>query len=739
MKQLLQNIRTGDLRLEDVPAPALLPGGMVVRNHFSLVSAGTERATLAFGRQNLVGKARARPDLVRQVLSRASTDGIIPTYQAVMQRLNDSMPLGYSCVGEVLESSEELTEFRPGDLVACAGAGYANHAEVVYVPRNLVARLPESLSPRIGAFATLGAIALQGIRRAELTPGEKVAVIGLGLVGQLTLQLLDAYGFPALGLDVNPRQVESARHQGSGDVAVIDVDGTEDLASTFSGGHGLDAVIITASTKSNDPLALAGRISRERGRVSVVGDVGMDVPRRLYYERELDLRVSRSYGPGRYDPSYEEQGIDYPLAYARWTEQRNMAEFLRLAAAHRIDLERMITHVFPIDKAQDAYRLIMENPRDETFLGVLLEYSHQPEPLERRLFLRAAPESARKPTAVRVGLIGSGAFAQSTLLPALAKQPQVRLQAIASATGRSATARAKRYGCDYATTDYQDILRDETVNLVVIATRHGLHAPMSIQALQAGKDVFVEKPLALNPDELEDVIRAVNKCRGKLMVGFNRRFSPMAVQLKAFLTATREPMVINYRVNAGYIAPDHWVHDPAQGGGRIIGEVCHFVDFLTFLTGSLPTRVWTQGLPNNGQYRDDNIVASLDFASGSKGTITYVANGDSKFPKERVEGFCGGAVGVLDDFRQLELVSKGKSKLFKSRLQQDKGHLEELKTLIASIIGADPGYPIPIEELVSTTLSTFVMLDSLRQQEPRQIDAEAFIISALSRTPPDPA
>jgi predicted dehydrogenase/threonine dehydrogenase-like Zn-dependent dehydrogenase len=738
MKQLLQNIRTGELRLEEVPAPALLPGGIVVRNHFSLVSAGTERATLAFGRQNLVGKARARPDLVRQVLSRANTGGIIPTFQAVMQRLNDSMPLGYSCVGEVLESAEGLPEVRVGDLVACAGAGYANHAEIVYVPRNLVARLPESLAPRSGAFATLGAIALQGIRRAELTPGEKVAVIGLGLVGQLTLQLLDAYGFPALGLDVNPRQVESARHWGIGEVAVIDGDATEDLARTFSGGHGLDAVIITASTKSNDPVTLAGRISRERGRVSVVGDVGMDVPRRLYYERELDLRVSRSYGPGRYDPIYEEQGVDYPLAYARWTEQRNMAEFLRLAAARRIDLERMVTHTFPIDRAQDAYRLILENPGDETFLGVLLEYPQQAGTIERQLFFKAASESSRAPTAVRVGVIGSGAFAQSTLLPALAKLPQVRLQAIASATGRNAVTRARKYGCDYATTDYQNILRDGTVNLVVIATRHGLHAPMTIQALQAGKDVFVEKPLAINQDELADVIRAANKCRGKLMVGFNRRFAPMALQLKKFLTATREPMVINYRVNAGYVAPDHWVHDPAQGGGRIIGEVCHFVDFLTFLTGSLPTRVWTQGLPNNGRYRDDNIVAGLDFASGSKGTITYVANGDSKFPKERVEAFSGGVVGVLDDFRRLELVANGKSSWQRSRLAQDKGHLEELKALVASITEADHGYPIPMEQLVSTTLSTFVMVDSLVRKEAMQINTEAFISSALSRTAPDP-
>ena len=374
MKQLLQNLRTGELKIEEVPAPALRPGGVVVRNHYSLVSTGTERAAMAFAQQGLIGKARSRPDLVRQVVNKVRTDGLVTAYRSAMERLNTYLPLGYSSAGEVLEVGAEVPDVAVGDLVACAGAGYASHSEVVFVPKNLVVKLPEGVSPRQGTFATLGAIALQGVRRADLTPGERVAVIGLGLVGQLTVQVLHAYGFPVFGLDVDHGRVEDARRWGMEGHGVIGQDDVEAMARSFSGGAGVDAVIVTASTHTSEPVELAGRILRERGRVSVVGDVGMDVPRRPYYDRELDIRVSRSYGPGRYDPVYEERGVDYPIAYARWTEQRNMEEFLRLIALGRLNVDEMTTHTFPIGQAPDAYKLILENPANESFLGVLLEY-----------------------------------------------------------------------------------------------------------------------------------------------------------------------------------------------------------------------------------------------------------------------------------------------------------------------------------------------------------------------------
>lgn len=730
MKQLLQHLKTGEIVIEDVPAPVCLPGGVVVRNHFSLVSAGTERATVEFARQSLIGKARSRPDIVRQVMNRARTDGLLGTYRAAMARLDQMMPLGYTSAGEVLEVGNGAS-VSVGDLVACAGSGYASHAEIVFVPRNLVARLPPGVTPKQGAYATLGAIAMQGVRRAGLTPGERVGVIGLGLLGQLTVQVLRAYGSPVFGLDINRDRVEAVRKAGVESAAVIGTDDVEGVAHAFTGGAGLDAVIITAASKSSEPVDLAGRLLRERGRVSAVGDVGMDVPRRIYYAKELDFRVSRSYGPGRYDPSYEEHGIDYPLPYARWTEQRNMDEFLRLCASGRVDVDTLTTHTFPIDRAQDAYRLVVDNPAGEKFLGVLLEYPVRAEAVARRVELPALPAkgTAGKVGTIRVGLVGAGGFATSTIVPALQALPQVRVRAVASAGGATAKELARRAGAEYATSDYREIIRDPEVDLVVVATRHNLGSVITAEALRAGKHVHVEKPLALTLDGLRDVAAAAAGSRAKLMVGFNRRFAPSAQAAHMHFRGRSTPLVMVCRVNAGFIPAGHWVHDPVEGGGRILGEVCHFVDLLHYFAGAAPVRVSASRLTTAGDavLPDDNVIATIEFGDGSVGAILYSALGAEALPKERVEMMGAGRSAVIDNFRVTELYRGADRKA--NSATQDKGHRAEFTAFTNAIVSGGPS-PIPLRELLLSTLATLCIEESLRTRQPVRVDLDA----ALSGT-----
>ena len=730
MRQMLQNFRTGELKIEEVPAPALQPGGVVVRNHYSLVSAGTERAAMAFSHQGLIGKARSRPDLVRQVVNKVRTDGLVATYRSAMERLNTFVPLGYSSAGEVLEVGAEVPDVTRGDLVACAGAGYASHSEMVFVPKNLVVKLPEDVSTRQGAFATLGAIALQGVRRADLTPGERVAVIGLGLVGQLTVQILHAYGFPVLGLDVDPGRVEGARRWSMERYGVIGRDDVDGMALAFSNGVGVDAVVVTASTNTSEPVELAGRILRERGRVSVVGDVGMDVPRRLYYDRELDIRMSRSYGPGRYDPVYEEWGVDYPIAYARWTEHRNMEEFLRLVALGRLNVDEMTTHTFPIDQARDAYKLILENPDHEPFLGVLLEYPTTDRPVERRLELGSPVGlQGRGSGVVKVGLIGGGLFAKGTILPALKKLDQVQVRAVATATGKTAQDLAKRNGCDYATTDYRELLEDKEIDLVIIATRHNLHASVAVEALRAGKHVYVEKPLALNLDELQSVARVASGSPGLLTVGFNRRFAPLVIEAKRHFVNRSTPLLAHYRINAGAVPADHWVHDPVEGGGRILGEVCHFVDLLQFLVGAPPRSVFASRLPANGRHvlADDNVLVALEFADGSRGSVLYSALGADSMPKEMLEVMGDGRSVRLDNFRTLDLYRGSRKSTRKSG--GDKGHNGQFRSLVDSILQGG-GPPIPLEEVLLSSMATLCVVRSLSEAASVQVDPSSLLHDA---------
>lgn len=724
MKQLLQHLKTGEIIVEDIPAPICLPGGMVVRNHFSLVSAGTERATVEFARQSIIGKARSRPDLVKQVINKVRTDGLVSAYRAATARLDQWQPLGYSSAGEVVEVGE-AGDVEVGDLVACGGSGYASHAEIVFMPRNLVAKLPGGVTARQGAYATLGAIAMQGVRRAELTPGERVGVIGLGLLGQLTLQVLRAYGSPVLGLDINRDRVEFARAAGAESAAVIGSDDAEGVARAFSGGAGLDAVIITAASKSSEPVELAGRLLRERGRVSAVGDVGMDVPRRIYYAKELDFRVSRSYGPGRYDPSYEEHGVDYPLPHARWTEQRNMGEFLRLVAAGKVDVGALTSHSFPVDRAQEAYRLVVDNPSAEKSLGVLLEYPVRSAAVARRVALPASPAKGgpAKVGTIRVGLIGAGGFATGTIVPALRALPNVSIRAVASAGGVTARELAGRTGAEYATSDYREVVADPQVDVIVAATRHNLGSAVAAEALRAGKHVHVEKPLAITLDGLRDVAKAAEGSQAKLMVGFNRRFAPSARAAYAHFTGRSTPLAMVCRVNAGFIPAVHWVHDPVEGGGRILGEVCHFVDLLHYFAGAAPVRVSASGLAPAGVavLSDDNVSATIEFADGSVGTIVYSALGADGLPKERVEIMGAGRSAVIDNFRVTELY-KGPDRKAASA-GQDKGHRAQFAAFFSAVSSGEPS-PVLARELLLSTLATLCIEESLRTGQPVRVDLD---------------
>jgi len=720
MKQVLQQARTGEVNVVEVPTPKLLPGCVLVRIAASLVSAGTERASSEFASKNLFQKAKARPDLVHEVLNKVRRDGIFSTLNAVNSRLDQPTALGYSSAGTVVGVGEGVADISVGDSVACAGAGYAVHAEFACVPRLLVAKIPSAdVLLEEAAFTTVGAVALHGIRTAEAKLGDTVAVIGLGLLGQLTVQLLKAAGCKVIGFDLVEQRSALALQMGA-DAASASVLTFRELC-----GRGMDAVIITAETPSSDPVNLAGEIARDRAIVVAVGTVGMDIDRPIYYGKELDFRISRSYGPGRYDSAYEQKGRDYPIGYVRWTETRNMEAFLGLLEQRKLDLKSLITHRFPIDRAKSAYELIT-GKAGEASLGVLITYSEQAEQVHRlELVSHGATHASEK--SVAVGMLGAGSFAISTLLPAMKQIARVKFVGLCSATGSHANHAAEKFGFQYCATEEEEILADPAVNTVVIATRHNLHANQVLAALAANKHVFCEKPLCLAEEDLGAIVSTFAKSsRCNLMLGLNRRFAPMTVQMKDFVTKINEPLMLHYRINAGYIPADHWVNDPEQGGGRILGEVCHFVDLLTFFAGALPIEVQTRNVANSGQYSGENVAISLTFANGSLGTITYVASGDKSYSKERIEVFGGGAVAVLEDFRRLEFSRDGRKQIHKSRWRQDKGHRSEWEAFATALCDGKDS-PIPFAEIVSTTLATIRAVDSHASGKSMAVDAAGFI------------
>lgn len=709
MKQLLQNIKTGKSTVEDVPVPTPRPEQALIKVEASLVSAGTERMVVEFAEKSLVGKARSRPDLVRQVLDKARREGLVNTAQAAFSRLDQPMALGYSSAGTIIALGTEMQGFRVGQRVACAGGGYAVHAEYNVVPRNLLTPLPDRVDFESAAFTTLGAIALHGFRLAETQIGENVAVIGMGLLGLLTAQIAVAAGCNVLGIDVDSDRITLASSLG---LHAVRREEAEDAAVAFTSSRGFDAVLICADTSSNDPVELAGVIARDRGRVVATGAVGLTIPRKVYYEKEISFINSRSYGPGRYDPQYEEFGNDYPIGYVRWTEGRNFEAVVDLMAKGQLSVKPLITHRFDIADATKAYEVITGKSR-EKFLGVLLTYPHVQTREQARITLSSTVQ--RSLSGVKLGVLGAGMFANSVLLPSIRKAGDIELVGIASSGGLHAQHAGKKFGFRYATSSDDEIIDDPEINTVAILTRHDTHAELVIKALNAGKNVFVEKPLAINNDQLLAVSDQLSVNSSSLLtVGFNRRFAPLARQLHAFYQKRTEPMHVHYRVNAGAIPLNHWTQDPNIGGGRIIGEGCHFVDFITFIVGAAPVSVTASALPNQGKYREDNVSMTFIFPDGSIGVVDYLANGDKSFHKERVEVFCGGRIGVLDDFVSLQTIHNGRKK--EQRGAQDKGWVDEWKVFAKSIREGGE-QPIPYEHLIGVTKATFAAIDSIRKHK----------------------
>jgi len=707
MKQILQNMRSGVVSVYDVPAPSVQRGRVLVRTAASLISAGTEKTAVDSGKKSLLSRAKERPELVKQVFDKARTEGLMNTYTAVKAKLDGTTALGYSAAGIVTAVGEGVSGFRVGDRVACAGAGYASHAEVISVPQNLCVRLPDEIGFDEGAFGTLGAIALQGVRLSQPTLGEAVVVIGLGLLGQITVQLLKANGCRVFGIDIDETKLELARQLGAENCATP-VEAHR-LVKEWSRGRGADAVLITAATPSNDPILLAGEISRSKGRVVVVGLVGMDVPRNVYFLKELTLQISMSYGPGRYDPDYEQRGHDYPFAYVRWTEGRNLESFFDLVANRSISIEPLISHRFPVDRGEDAYKLISGETK-EPYLGIVLQYDAD-KPVDSQIAL--APPAARKESSVRIGMIGAGDYARGMLLPKF-QANNVEFRSISTASGLTAKNVGKQFGFAAAASSADEVLADDATNLIVIATRHDTHASLAKRALELNKHVFVEKPLAMNDAELDDVLATAQTSSGRLMVGFNRRFSPHAQLAREFLVNRTYPLSILYRVNAGRIPKEHWIQDPAQGGGRIVGEVCHFIDLMHFLTGSLTTRVFAEAVSSrdHGVTDADSVFITLRFADGSNGTIAYLAEGDRAIPKERVEIFGGGRTFLIDDFKSASSFADG-NETVKKLPGQDKGQSEEVRLSCETVLSGG-GAPIALDDLTTTTRTTFRILDSLR-------------------------
>ncbi|MEN3026712.1 MAG: bi-domain-containing oxidoreductase [Chlorobiota bacterium] len=703
MLQVLQHQRTGEIQVAEVPPPECVPEGVLVRTAFSLISSGTERTSVQTARASLLRKAWERPDLVRQVLRSIQREGLSATLEKVKARLEAYRPLGYSVAGVVVES--RVPEFVPGDRVACAGAGYAVHAEYVTVPRRLVVPVPEGVPLEAAAYVAVGAIALNGVRQAAVQLGERVLVIGLGLLGLLTVQLLRAAGCRVVGMDRDPATFPTALAVGceraflSGWESVADVE-------RWSSGIGVDAVIITAGTSSNEPLELGIATLRKRGRLVIVGAVGMDVPRQPFYEKELELRIATSYGPGRYDPFYEEQGNDYPIAYVRWTEQRNMEAFLQLLKSGQVSTEPLTTHRFPIHRATEAYELLT-NPGQERVIGILLEYPQAAqEERAPEVVLRPPRSSADRP---RIGVIGAGSFAQAHLLPAL-REAGVEFVAVATATPASARAVGERFGFSVVTTSGTQVIARPEVEAIVCATRHDTHADYVVEALRAGKPIFVEKPLAITLEQLRLVEQTLAEHGGAIMVGFNRRFSAPLRDIKAFFADRVEPLSVLYRVNAGALPATHWLRDPRQGG-RILGEACHFVDCMVFLTDSLPDAVAASAVRLPAPDAGECVSAILRFRDGSVGVLQYLTTGPSAVGKEFCEVFCQGRVARMEDFRSVEFFDGRRRKL--RQYDGSKGHREEMRQFVEALRTKAP-FPIPYEQLRAVTLATFAIQEALR-------------------------
>ena len=721
MKQVIQSPRTGKLAVREVPAPKVTAGHVLVRTRASLISAGTERMSVEFARKSLAGKAKARPDLARQVLAKARRDGLRATWNAVLARLDEPMPLGYSAAGEVVAAGAGLEGvFRVGERVAVAGAGLANHAELNVVPRALVAPVPDDVPDEEACFATLAAISLHAVRTLGPGLGDVVAVLGVGLVGQLAVQLLTLSGARAVALDYNPGRLDLARRMGAQAALDLADGGVTEAVSALTAGVGCDGILIAAATDSSEPLATAAAIARDRARVCMVGDTGTAFPRREFMQKELNLVVSRSYGPGRYDEDFEGRGVKYPAGFVRWTETENLAECVRLmspALARRLDVAPLITHRFPLDEAEAAYAMV--TGASEPHLGVVLTYGGDSADAADA----GAPAGARDPSfpataagpagkGCVLGVIGAGNFARTVLLPELKKLAGVRLHTVVTRRGASAEKSRQTFGFAHASADAAAVLENPDINAVLIATRHDSHAELTARALEADKAVLVEKPLGLDRQQINRVIEARNGSAAFFQVGFNRRFAPLAVTVRDRLRGTAGPRFVLLRVNAGSMAADHWVRASDEGGGRILGEVCHFVDLARFLIGAPIASVLADTGEATGGISDD-VTVTLRFADGSLATVAYTALGDMAFGKERIEAYAGGAVFTIDDFRTLVVAEDGRVASHGSRRRQDKGFTGALKAFVGAVAAGGPA-PVDEAEVVETSFATIAVLESLR-------------------------
>jgi polar amino acid transport system substrate-binding protein len=712
MRAILEDMRSGKVMAYEVPQPELRPGGILVRTAFSAISSGTERVKLEAGEKSLMGKAMARPDLVRQVMDFARNEGIKAAYQRVQSRLDSLSPLGYSCSGIVIAAGEGVQEFQPGDRVACGGGGYANHSAINFVPKNLAVKLPDSVGLDAAALTTIGAIAMQGLRQSESRFGETVAVIGAGLVGVLTIQLAKAAGCRVIAIDLDPGRVERAVKFGA-DRGLLSSDPRTPLAIKEFTRYGPDAVIITAATPSTEPIELAAAIARDRGRIVVVGDVGLGVSRPNVYLKELSVSLSRSYGPGRYDVDYEEGGIDYPIGYVRWTEKRNMEAFVNFLAARSIDVARLIEKRYPVEQADSAYVAI----REAGSYTALIDYAVS-EPATASASAPATARQTRSSGEFKIGCIGAGGFAKNIIFPALRGRKGVVLESVATASGIGAQSACKSFGFSKAQTT-ADLLQDAQTDGVFVLSRHDSHSRYVVAALTNHKAVFVEKPLAVSQDQSEEIRCAYQAAKEQghasfLMVGFNRRFAPMTEKLCEFFAKRQEPMMINIRVNAGYLPLDHWTQRK-QDGGRIVGEFCHFVDWARAVVNRPIQTVSAHALPDGSRYNRDNVAATLSFLDGSIANLTYVANGDKSVPKEYFEVFCESGVGIINDFCTLELSHNGKTTKTKGR--RDKGHNREIELTVEAMRSAGSA-PIPFEQLVEVTRACFAVHQSIAEGGP---------------------
>ena len=682
MKQMFLMVNDGTVKVMEAPAPTAKENFVIVETMYSVVSAGTERGLTSFGGKNLIQKCLERPDQVKKVTEKMSTDGILTTVESAFNKLAEPMPMGYTGVGKVVECGRGVTKVQPGDIVAMVGQAY--HSEVNRVNQNLVVKIPEmDRDVRQYAFAALGGIALEGIHQAEVVSGETVAIIGMGLLGHICARILNAYGCDVIGFDISDKTMAGTNLKAfvnSGD------DNAADAVKSLTMGRGVDKVIITASTNSNAPMDLASVIVRDRGIITMVGVTQMNIDRRPFYEREITFKLSRSYGPGRYDADYEEKGFDYPIGYVRFTEGRNVEEFVRLIAEGRIGLSDIITHVIDFDNAPDAYEIITTNKNHERYIGILLKYGDYPEKWAKRIDHMVV--KASKSGVINVGVIGAGNFARSTLFPMMSATGLFHFRGIATTGGIGSSQAISSTPFEYSTNDYHELLNDDAVDLVIITTNHNTHAKFAVEALDAGKHVYCEKPLCLTEEELDQIHAAYERNNGELFCGMNRRYAPLIQDIRKKLHTTEVPAVYDYIVNAGMIPGSHWTQDEKVGGGRIIGEAVHFIDTIQYLDGSELTEVRLSYANNPAYPNKDNALITLRFASGAVGNVVYTSMGSKKYPKEQLRVFSDGSVFEMDNY--VKMHKYGSAKVLKLKLKQDKGFANEYK-FIADVIGGKAG------------------------------------------------